>query len=72
MIAKALFKRFRSDPTNQSSILWKDVIKDCPFTESSVIKINECLARVGLKVEPDTAIFPCYVYLPELNKPLAD
>ena len=73
--AKALLNRFRSDPINQSSIYWENLIKDCPLTDSMQIKINEYLTRVGLKVKHSSSgmgFHTDHVRLFELNKPLAD
>jgi hypothetical protein len=71
--SKALFKRFRSDPTNLSRISWNNVTnKDKHLTESMQTKCNECLTRVGLKVERQDSNYSfSYVNLTEL-KPLAD
>ena len=48
--AKSLLKTFRSDPTNQSDIIWTRVVQTS-YSYPLLIKINEYLARVGLKVE---------------------
>jgi hypothetical protein len=69
--AKALLKRFLSDPTNESAISLKNVIKKCHLTDSMLIKCNEYLARVGLKIERNDPDDPDsdYIDLSEL-KPL--
>jgi hypothetical protein len=49
--AKTVFKRFRWDPTNQSAIHPLNMTTKTTVTESFVIKINDYLTRVGLKIK---------------------
>jgi hypothetical protein len=67
--AKALLNTFRDNPTNQECILCKDLIKDCRLTDSILMKCNEYLSRVGLKVQRNG--HSNFVNLFELNKPSA-
>ena len=68
--AKALLNRFRDDPTNQNFFPWSSFMKDCRSTDSMLIRINEYLTRVGLKVERENN--NGWFRLFELNEPLAD